>query len=307
MEVDEEGGGAAAPPVAPKVDPYARVAFPGVPSLRGFFARHTEKLFDNVDAAWFAQNERPCRMVCDYHNRVWTGPRYVIPHGTDREGRFVVDPPPACHAFCSLACAMAYDLEQTRGRNAPFINQMAVSVYGWTHSVQPAPDARLLNHGLMSLADYERRVVEGDRATVHEILPDTVRPHVAVNPHVLAAHVRDYTDARDGPPVDIPELHAFVHEMNRVAEQMRVKERREHKEDAAAAERKAADDKKNAEEAAAAAAAEGDAMGGEGEGDDDDDGDDDGDDDDDDDDENGDEPPEADQEDEDEADEAFFA
>lgn len=309
MQVDE--GPAAAAEAPPKANPYARAVFPSVGSLRGFFARHTEQLFDDVAPDWFAQNERPCRMVCAYHGREWTGPRYVIPTGTDREGRFMVDPPPACRVFCSLACALAYDLEQSRGRHAPFINQMAAGVYKWTHSVRPAPDVRLLNHGLMTLAEFERQVVEGDRGLVREILPDTVRPHVAVNPHVLAAHVLNYQDARDGPPVDIPELHAFVTEMERVAELERVKERRAHKADAAAAERKAADDKKHAEEAAAAAAAaeledmqdvdgdddSGDDGEAEGAGDDgeaeDDDGDDGG-------------PPEADQEDDAEVDESFF-
>jgi hypothetical protein len=279
---------------APKVQPYARAVFPSVPSLRGFFARHTERLFDDVDADWFAQNERPRKMVCDYHGREWTGPRYVIPRGTNREGLFVVDPPPACRVFCSLACAMAFDLEQTNGRNAPFINQMAAGVYGWTHSVRPAPDSRLLNHGMMQLEEFERQVIEGDRGMTQEILPDTVRPHLAINPHVLAAHVTNYMDERDGPPVDIPELYAFVKEMERVAELDRVKERREHKADAAAEERKAADEKKNAEAALVAVAA----MDVEG----DDDGDDDVDgeeeeEDDDDDGDDGDEAPEADQED----------
>jgi len=220
--------------------------------VEGIFMRHLERRHTKFPDDFFTQNAtlngRPCVLPCFYCMRRFVGPRVVIPDRVTEHTMFVFKPPPHCDVYCSLGCA----LSAAKVEQVPLVHMMSRIMYGCSRPVRPSMDRKLLVYGLVTEKQYCTDVYREEHGFEPRLMPDQLREHAEVNPHVLANHVLNY--AKGGLPVEnMPHLKAFIEACNERDEEERKKERTRFK---AEAERKAQGEMEVDEEAAKKAAEE---------------------------------------------------
>lgn len=197
--------------------------------------RHIERRHTTFPDDFFTQNATlggvPRVLPCFYCMRRFVGPRVVIPDRVTEHTMFVFKPPPHCDVYCSLGCA----LSAAKVEQVPLVHMMARIMYGCSLPVRASTDRKLLLYGYVSEDQFCKDVYREEQGFQPRLMPDQLREHVVVNPHVLANYVIKYAKG-DLPVENMPHLKEFIEACNEREEEERKKERTRFK---AEAERKA--------------------------------------------------------------------